>query len=206
MAKTVKEAVKYQTTFDNFLRETEKQVPKILLLFLSEKILFDEFIEMLASKFIGDILGKENHRRTYFSDSVTTEEVINECSNFSFLSDKKIIVYRLVKKSGVRGISKEAREAFLNYAKNPNPDTVLIIHVPDKEYNFANFTDFEAQGIKITAVKTDDIQTLVSWIKESFGSYNISDESITHLLQFVNPSYDEVSSEIEKLKTYCTGR
>lgn len=206
MAKIVKEAVRYQTTFENFCRETEKEIPGLLILFLSEKILFDEFLERLTSKFIGDILGKENNRRTYFSDSVTTEEVINECSNFSFLSDKKIIVYRLVKRSGVRGISKEAREAFLNYAKNPNPDTVLIIHVPDKEYNFANFTDFEIQGIKISAVKTDDIQALFSWIKEKFGGYNISDESITHLLQFVNPSYDEVSSEIEKLKTYCTGR
>ncbi|MCU0371755.1 MAG: DNA polymerase III subunit delta [Ignavibacteria bacterium] len=206
MAKTAKEAAGYQTTFDKFLKETEMQVPNILLLFLSEKILFDEFIELLTSKFIGDTLDKENHIRTYFSDSVTTEEVINECSNFSFLSDRKIIVYRLVKKSGVRGISKEAREAFLSYARNPNPDTVLTVHVPDREYNFANFTDFETQGIKISAIKTDDLQTLSAWIKGRFRGFSIDDESITHLLQFVNPSYDEVSSEIEKLKTYCTGR
>jgi len=206
MAKSIKEAVRYQTTFENFFREAQKEIPGILVLFLSEKILFDEFMEALASRFIGDTLDKENHIRTYFSDSVTTEEVINECSNFSILTDKKIIVYRLVKKTGVRGISKEAREAFLNYAKNPNPETVLIVHVPDKEYNFANFTDFEMPGIKISAVKTDDLQVLKTWITKRFKGFSIEDETIIHLLQFVNPSYDEINSEIEKLKTYCSGR
>jgi DNA polymerase III delta subunit len=206
MAKITKEALRYQTTFENFSNDVLKEIPGIILLFLSEKILFDEFTEALTSKFIGDTLDKENHVRRYFSDSVTTEEVINECSNFSFLTEKKIIIYRLVKKSGVRGISKEAREAFLNYSKNPNPDTVLIIHVPDREYNFANFTDFETQGIKISAVKTDDLNALKTWISGRFGGDNISDEAIIHLLQFVNPSYDEVSSEIDKLKTYCTGK
>jgi len=206
MAKSSKEAVRYQATFENFIREIKKEIPGILVLFLSEKILFDEFMDLLTSRFIGDTLDRENHTRIYFSDSVTTEEVINECSNFSFLSDKKIIVYRLVKKTGVRGISKEAREAFLNYARNPNADTVLIVHVPDKEYNFANFADFEIPGIKISAVKTDDLQALKAWIAGRFGGFKIEDETITHLLQFVNPSYDEVSSETEKLKTYCTGR
>jgi len=91
----------------------------------------------------------------------------------------------------------------LNYLKNPNPDNILIILNSDKEFTFSNFEDFEDTGLGIYIINTDSDGEIMQWIKDTFDDYKISDETIEHLLLFLNPSYDEIFSEIEKLKTYC---
>jgi DNA polymerase III delta subunit len=40
-------------------------------------------------------------------------------------------------------------------------------------------------------------------VKIRFDDYKISEETVLHFLQFLNPSYDEINSEIGKLKTYA---
>jgi DNA polymerase-3 subunit delta len=197
------EGNKYKVSFKAFKKSALSELPTVMLLFLSEKVLFDEFLSELLNTFIGKNFNPKVNLQSFFADETSIDEVINECSNMSFLSDKKIILYKLVKKTGVRGISKEAKEGFINYAKNPNPDNILILLNGEKAYSFTNFEDFENTGIKIYTVSTDSEQDIADWCRDKLKGYEIDNETILHLLQFVNPSYDEISSELEKLKTFC---
>ena len=201
--KAKNEGNKYKVSFKAFKKNVLKELPPVMLLFLSEKVLTDEFLSELSYAFIGKDYNPKVNLQSFFADETPIDEVINECSNMSFLSDKKIILYKLVKKTGVRGINKEAKEGFINYAKNPNPDNMLVLLNGDKAFTFSNFEDFENTGINIYTVSTDFEEDMADWCRDRLKGYEVDHETLLHLLQFVNPSYDEISSEIEKLKTFC---
>lgn len=203
MAKAKNEALKYAVTFRSFKQKVLKSIPPAILLFLSEKVLINEIISELSTAFIGKDFNPKVNLQHFFSDETSIEEVINECSNLSFLSEKKIIVYKIVKKTGARGMPKDAKEGFLNYLKNPNPDNLLILLNTDKEFTFSNFSDFENTGIQIAVISTDSESDIQEWCKEKLKGYEVDTDALIQLLQFVNPSYDEISTEIEKIKTYC---
>ncbi len=203
MAKAKNDGKKYLTAFNSFRGKVLKDIPPVMLLFLSEKVLLDDLIKNLADKFIGKNFDAKNNLKLFYSDECEIEEVINECSNLSFLSDKKIIVYKLVKRTGIRGIQKSSKEGLLNYLKAPNPDNVLIILNAEKEFTFSNFEDFEDTGIGIYIISTNSPDDVRLWVRKEFDGYSVTDETIEHFLQFLNPSYDEIHSEIEKLKTFC---
>lgn len=203
MAKAKNEGNKHSVTYKAFRSKVTKSVPPAMLLFLSEKVLIKEIISELSHAFIGKNFDPKVNLQTFFSDETSIEEVINECSNLSFLSEKKIIIYRIVKKTGSRGLPKDTKEGFLNYLKNPNPDILLILLNADKEFTFSNFEDFENSGIQIYIISADSQQGLLEWCRNQLKGYEVEEDALMHLLQFVNPSYDEISSEIEKLKTFC---
>lgn len=203
MAKKSYNDSKYAMTFNDLKKSFKKEIPKNILLFLNEKILFDEILDILANKFFDNKFDPKASLKTHYSDESDIEEVIGDCSNISFFSEKKIVIYKIVKKTGIRGISKEAKEAFLSYVKNPNPDTLLILLIPDKEFTFSNFDDFEGTNMKIFIIKENKEAEIKLWIKEKLSDYKIDDSVIMRLFQFVNLSYDEINSELEKLKTFC---
>lgn len=203
MAKANNQGSKYSVTYKDFRNKILKSLPPAMLLFLSEKVLIKEIISDLAAEFIGKKYNPGENLKTFFSDETSIEEVINECSNLSFLSEKKIIIYRIVKKTGTRGMQKDAKTGFLNYLKNPNPDNLLILLNADKEFNFSNFEEFENTGIQIYVVSKDTQSELLEWCRDQLKGYEVDEDALIHLLQFVNPSYDEIFTEIEKLKTFC---
>ena len=194
---------KNKTTYREFYEGLKRNdIPNNMLLFLKDKILLDDIIKLISEKFIGDINTKDNIKH-YFSDGKNIEDVINECSNISFFTERKIIVYKIVKKPGLRGIPKEDKTALLNYLKNSNPDIVLLMVVTDKDYNLNNFKEFVDSGVPTFIFADDSEKDMISWIKEKFESYQIDEQTILYLLQFLNISYDEIITEVEKIKTYC---
>lgn len=207
MAKQKSREKEFTIRYRDLKKKFEKQIPNIALIFLSEKILFDGILKQTANNFLGEGYDGKTSIKKFYSDETEIDEVINECSNLSFFSDKKIVVYRVVKKPGVRGIAKDSKEALLKYASNCNPDTVLIIHIPDKEFNFNNFEEFTGnENTGIFAVDVENHEEMMKWVKEKFDDYKISDNDIEFFLRFMNPSYDEIYTEIEKLKTFCGSR
>ena len=200
----VKSGNKYKISYQKFTEQIEKNsIPNNLLLFLSEKILLEDIIKLLSNRFIGSSEDMMNNIKHYFSDNKDIENVISECSNVNFFTEKKIIIYKIVKKPGVKGVQKDDKNALLNYIKNHNPDTVLLVVVVNKDYNLNNFKEFIESGIKTFIIDTEDDRDLIIWIKEKFAGYKIEDQTIQYLLKFLNLSYDEIISEVDKLKTYC---
>jgi DNA polymerase III subunit delta len=178
------------------------KIPNNIFLFLSEKILLEEFLEVLGKKFIGKSFDVKKDVRKFFSNDKQIEDVINECSNLGFFSEKKIVLFRVEKRPGVKGLSKDDKEAFINYFRNSNPDTILILHVLDSEYTFSNFDDFKGENIIFYIKEETTPGEIVTWIKDKTEGYDMSEDVIIHLLKYMNPSYDEIYSELEKLKTY----
>ncbi|MBI5402120.1 MAG: DNA polymerase III subunit delta [Ignavibacteriae bacterium] len=174
-----------------------------IFLFLNEKSLLEELLSETGQKFVGKSYDAKQHIRKFFSGDKQIEDVINECSNLGFFSEKKIVLYRVEKRTGVKGLSKDDKQALINYFRNSNPDTLLILHVQDTEYTLSNFDDFRGENITFYIKEETNSAEIEKWIKEKLEGYEVSEEAITLLLRYVNPSFDEVITELEKLKTYC---
>lgn len=203
---------KYTIGFNELKKKfSSGNIPNNILLFTPEKILFEELISTLGNNFIGKNFNQKTHLKLFYSDDKNIEDVINECSNFGFFSDKKIVIYKIVKRSGVKGITSDDRNAIFNYLdwtqkiieRQEPVDAILVLLVQDKEYSFSNFEQFEDKNIEIYVTGLTSEIEIFQWVKQKFSDFKISDETINHFLQFLNPSVDEINTEIEKLKTYC---
>jgi len=184
----------------------EEKIPNNILLFTNEKILLDEITSAIAKRFLGGKISGDNVR-TFYSDEKNIEGVLNECSNLSFFSERKIIILKILKRAGTKGgFTNAERQSLIEYINNFNPDIILILNVMDKidkDFKFEPYDDFmNKNNLSTFIVDASSINDIANWVKIRFEDYKISDETIQHFLQFLNPSYDEINSEIEKLKTY----
>lgn len=193
----------YKTSYKSLLDKAKNgKIPNNIFLFLSEKILLEEFLEVLGKKFMGKSFDSKKDVRKYFSNDRQIEDVINECSNLGFFSERKIVLLRVEKRPGVKGLSKEDKEALVNYFRNSNSDTILILHVLDTEYTLSNFDEFKGENITFYIKDETSPEEIIEWTKEKMEEYDISEDVIIHLLKYINPSFDEVHTELEKLKAY----
>jgi|WetSurMetagenome_2_1015567.scaffolds.fasta_scaffold20342_3 DNA polymerase III subunit delta len=178
------------------------KIPNNIFLFLNEKILLEELLIAIGEKFIGKSFDPKQHIRKFFSNDKQIEDVINECSNLGFFTEKKIVLFRIEKRPGVKGLSKDDKLALINYFKNSNPDTILILHVLDSEYTISNFDEFISEGITFYIKEETTPEEIIEWAKGKMEGYEISEDALIQLLRYVNPSFDEVITEIDKLKAY----
>ena len=195
---------KYKISYKDLRTKLSKEkIGNNIFIFTPEKILLNEIISLIGEKFIGKTFNEKEHVRKFYSDDKNVEEFITTCSNLGFFSEKKIVLYKIFKRPGVRGFSKDEKPAILNYLGENNPDTFLIFLVQDREYNFSNFEDLEPKGVKFFAISEATEAETLEWVKEKFDDYKIDDETIIYLMKFLNFSFDEIFTEIEKLKSYC---
>jgi DNA polymerase-3 subunit delta len=194
----------YKIKYSDLLAKAKSgKLPQNIFLFLNEKSLLEEFLSEAGKKFIGNSFDSKQHIRKFFSGDKRIEDVMNECSNLGFFSEKKVVVYRVEKRTGVKGLSKDDKQALINYFRNSNPDTMLVLHVQDSEYTLSNFDDFTAGNITFYIKEETTSAEIEKWIKEKLDGYEVSEDAVTLLLKYVNPSFDEVITELDKLKTYC---
>ena len=175
-----------------------------LMLFTSEKIVTERILSHLCEVFLGKDYDAKTAVFKYYSDDVPIDTLIAEAGNLGFFSEKKVMLYKMVNRAGSRGITKNDRELLLKYLANPNPDTVLLINITDKDYNFVNFEDFlSCKNLRMYILSDPNESDLIQWIKEYLSGYTIDEETINHFLKFMNASFDEISQEMDKLKTYA---
>ena len=194
----------YLKTYSELLGILKKEsVPNNILLFSSDKVVYEEFIRKAGEKFIGKDYNKKEHFTRYYSDDVPIETLVTECSNLGFFTEKKIICYKLVKRAGTRGgLKKDDLSSLVNYAKNPNPDTILILLVTDVEYLLSSYSGYAIPDIRTFAVKEPSETDLAAFVKKHIDGYSMTDQAISVFLSFLAPSYDSVFAELEKLKVY----
>jgi len=188
-------------------------IPDKLLISLKEKVLTDDLIKIIGERFVGRNFNSKNNLTTFNGDDKIIENILNECSNFGLFSERKIVVLRNVKK-----LYKDEKLALIEYMKRGNPDTCLVMITAEDEFNPGKLFLYDSkddpdriqenrkvieENVKIFEIEEFSEQDTITWVKEKFGEYNISDVNIKHFLQFSNYSFDEILSEIEKLKTYC---
>lgn len=189
------------------LADFTKQVNKgfeasVILLLTNEKVVLDEILLTLGQKFIGKDFDFKKIK-FYYSDKDEFLSLLNECYNTSFFTDKNIYVYKIIKSTGVKGIRKDDKELLLKYLMNPNPDSLLVLYVGDEEFNLSNFDFLEGTSCTTVVITPPTEEGLIEWALKKFEDYKISPEVISFLLKFINISYDELFTEIEKLKRFC---
>lgn len=183
-------------------RLSRKIESSVFLLFTSEKIVLDEILLTFGQQFIGKNFELKKVK-FYYSDNSEFLSLLNECSNTSFFSDKNIYVYKIIKTTGVRGLRKDDKELLVKYLINPNPNSLLILHVAEEGFDSSNFDFLADTPCEMVAISPATEETLIQWALEKFEDYKITREVISFLLQFINISYDELFTEIEKLKRFC---
>ncbi|MEO8664196.1 MAG: DNA polymerase III subunit delta [Ignavibacteria bacterium] len=203
-------AVPYKELVNNF---TKDRIPNNLLIALSEKVLADDLVNIICNNFVGKNFSPSNNLFSFNAEDKNIEAVINECSNTGLFSDKKVIVLKNVHK-----LLKNAKLALLDYLKRYNPDTCLVMFTsgeklePDKIflYDLKSAVDDPKENrntieknVKMFEVSAFSDADMIKWIREKFDDYKITEETMRHFLQFTNYGFDEMLSEIEKLKTYC---
>jgi DNA polymerase III subunit delta len=194
----------YERSYTAFLGEMRKgEIPPSMLLFIKDKILLDELIRTIAKKFIGDDYNPKQHLISFFTDESDTGIVLNECCNTGMFSDKKIVLLRVIRKPGYRGFNEDEAKALTAYFKNPNPDVKFIIIDNSPEAKSMMYDKIKDPHLEIIALGDLSETEFVKWVKHKFGDYKIDDDSVMHLIQLLNMSVDEISQEIEKLKTYA---
>ena len=73
---------KYNINFETLKKKLSgKQIPSNILLFVPEKILFEEILDIAGKSFIGKEYSAKTHLKLYYSDDKNIEDVINDCSN-----------------------------------------------------------------------------------------------------------------------------
>ncbi|MEO6693692.1 MAG: DNA polymerase III subunit delta [Ignavibacteria bacterium] len=208
MAKTDK---KYLTTYKSFTEYLHKnKIPPVLLLSINEKVLIDDIIKTAAEKFAENSV---NIIIYFNADEKVIEDIVNECSNFGLFSEKKVVVLRNVNK-----LSKNEKLAMIEYFKRVNEDTCLIMISSEIEFNPAKIFLYDVKedsqkaevnkkviekNVMIFEIEDFSEPDTIAWVREKFDGYKIDDSSIKYFLQFSNYSFDELLTEIEKLKTYC---
>lgn len=211
MSKSVqKYSVSYKSLTGIFKKDT---VPNLILLSLREKILLDDIVKIICGNFVGKNFDPSYNLISFSGDDKAIYGILNECSNTGLFSDKKVVVLKNIKK-----LLKDEKLALIEYFKNSNPDTCLIMVSSDEEFSPGKlfFYDSKTENEKASEYKTAveknvniyeinefSHDEMVAWIKEKFEDYKIDETVINQFLQYSNYSFDEILTEIEKLKTYC---
>lgn len=208
-----KNEIKYLISYQSLLDKLQKDsIDNNILLSLREKVLLDDVVKIICKNFVGKSFDVKNNLISFNAEDKVIENILNECSNIGLFSEKKVVVIRNIKK-----LLKNEKLALLDYLNRFNPDTCLIMVASDEEFSVDKIFLFDSKeddnhkgnkkiiesNVKIFEIDEFSDTEMILWIKEKFEDYVISEETIKHLLQFTNYSFDEILSEIEKLKTYC---
>jgi DNA polymerase III delta subunit len=192
-----------QISLTDFKRKINKGInSSVILLFTDQKIVFDEILNTVGQKFIGHNFNPKEIK-FFYSDNNDLLSLLNECSNTSFFTEKNIYIYKIIKSAGVKGLRKDDKELLMKYLINPNPNSLLILYVSDEEFNLSNFDFLENSSCETVVISSATEENLIEWALEKFEDYKINREVVLFLLKFINLTYDELYSEIEKLKHFC---
>lgn len=170
----------------------------LYLLYGLEKFLIDKEINKILETNSIDKINISN----YNLEESNFNDIVDDAQTISMFGDKKAI---LVENSYIftgKTIKNDSNpEIFLDYFKNPNPDTILIFSVIHEKLDERKKIVKEIK--KIATVKefnkTGNINSLV---KDMFDGYQINYSDINLLIDRVGNNLEIISQEVNKIKGY----
>ena len=160
-------------------------------LFGNESFLQDFFIQELTTYFLGNS-GTKKHISL---DDDKQDQLLADLSAFSLFSERELLVVRQIKK-----LSLNARKELLDYLKNPNPDTclVLISETYDDRNTLQKLLKSNTISVDMRVPFPSKIKEWVRFIVKS-KKYKINDGTISNLIDLYGDSISHVVNEIEKI-------
>ena len=160
-------------------------------LFGNESFLQDFFIQELTTYFLGDS-GTKKHISL---DDDKQDQLLADLSAFSLFSERKLLVVRQIKK-----LSLNARKELVDYLKNPNPDTCLVLISENYDDRNALQKLLKSNTISVD-VRVPFSSKIKEWVRFIVKSkkYKINDGTISNLIDLYGDSIAHVVNEIEKI-------
>ena len=127
------------------------------------------------------------------------DDVINDCETFSMFQDSKIVIADNA--NMFTGGSSKDVDKLEKYISNINPSTILILVVHNNKIDGRKkiTTLVKSKG---KVIEFNDDINVESYVKKSFGDYNIDYNSIRLFVDRVGNNIDILKNEIEKVKLY----
>lgn len=160
-------------------------------LFGNESFLQDFFLQELTTYFLGDS-GIKKHISL---DDDKQDQLLADLSAFSLFSERELIVVRQIKK-----ISLNARKELVDYLKNPNLDTciVLISESYDDRSALQKLLKLNTISVDMRVPFPSKMKEWVHFIVKS-KKYKINQGTISNLIDLYGDSIAHVINEIEKI-------
>lgn len=155
--------------------------------------------EIIKSVLVDDTMNLYIHNYTDENDLI---DLVMECNTYPFLADNKVIVYD--NPAFLLGDSKNSIDVLVNYLKDPNDYTTLILTL-DKSLN-SNTTIYKTLSKYIHIEKFEKITAteFVNYIKNDIKSRNIKidKDALDLLIERLPVDVSNYQNEIDKLVTY----
>ena len=160
-------------------------------LFGNESFLQDFFIQELNTYFLGD----SGTKRHISLDDDKQDQLLADLSAFSLFSERELLVVRQIKK-----LSLNARKELVDYLKNPNLDTCLVLISEDYDDRNALQKLLKSNTISVD-VRVPFPSKMKEWVRFIIKSkkYKINDGTISNLIDLYGDSIAHVVNEIEKI-------
>jgi DNA polymerase-3 subunit delta len=189
---------KYPTYLDFEKKIKSGKVDPVYFVLAVDSFFLNKAGILLKEKLTGSASNNENFFIKY-ADDTPLDEIFDLTSNFSSLfSQKKIIIVKKCEK-----YSRKIDDV-VNYCKNPDPDTVLILsfdrdYVEEKKLNkILFFYDF-------TSLSDDEY---INWLRLEFNGFgcSINDDVLLMFSDYVPRIFDLVENEIRKVSDFLQDR
>lgn len=155
--------------------------------------LVKSFSLKLLKEEINKIIGSSNNVIKFNYDDVSIEDIIEECSYYSLLPEKKYVIINDFK------LDNEAKK-LEKYLSNPNPETVLILITAKIDKRSVIFKLINSIGsvIELNELKSSELTDRINnYCQEN--QITISYDALFKLIDNNLANYDLIISEIDKI-------
>lgn len=176
------------------------QNPTVYLLIGSEKYLKEKAINDLRLSLLDNLSGELDYKILHGQDT-SADEILASVSTIPFFSSKRLVVVKDFEK-----LSRDDTSRLVNYIKNPNQYTCLIID--SKDGDILKNDPSISRYVKVLKFSEPADTEASSWIARFVSSRgkSIEEEAIEIIKELKGRDLLDLSQELEKLVTYAGTR
>ncbi|MGG5254988.1 DNA polymerase III subunit delta [Neobacillus sp. SM06] len=189
----------------------QKKIAPVYLLYGTELFLMNETKQLIVNTILEEE-EKEFNFSAYDLEEISIEEALEDAETLPFLGDKKVVflhnpVFLTSEKKKEKVEHNVARlEAYL---REPAPFTVLVFFAPYEKLDERKkmTKELKKHAVTVEAKKLTESE-LNNWIQSraKVNGVEINQEAIDLLLTLVGPNLFMLTSEVDKLALYASGK
>ena len=158
------------------------------------------YIDMISDFIEKNVLSEEEkgfNQIILYGRDVSVDEIVSNAKRFPMMAEKQVVIVKEAQELS-RTIDKLA-----DYAKNPQPSTVLVINYKYKKIDKrkALFKTLSSSGVVFESKKLYENQ-IAEWIRKILASrdYKIVPKASQMLVEFLGTDLSKIDNELKKLE------
>jgi len=178
----------------------QRKIADFYFLYGEERFFHTEIINAIVENLI-DPDNREFNLETFEANSSSVNDWISATQTLSFMGGTKVVI---VKNLHEVTVSPKECDSLLDYAKDPLPETCLIL-TADKADRKRKLFKSLTKHIGAVSCGAPSEAALIAWIKkraEALG-YNLSPDAARQMVEKTGPKPGILAVELEKLMTYA---